>query len=271
MRRPMPVAPRLLMTNFRVVIPARYAASRLPGKPLREVAGRTLLEHVYRVGCASGAAEVVVATDDERVIDAASAFGARVCLTSKDHQTGTDRLAEVAVHYGWPDDAIVVNLQGDEPLLPPDLLPRVAEALSAEPSAGVATLCAPVASVAEVFDPNVVKVVRDRAGFALYFSRAPIPWQRGAFSEGPPQQLATGQWWRHIGIYSYRVATLCKFAKFSVDPIESCEMLEQLRALRGGIRIRVLETASVPPAGVDTEADLMRVEKILAGAQGSSA
>ncbi len=252
-----------LMGEFRVVIPARYSASRLPGKPLRELAGRTLLEHVHRVACASGAAEVVIATDDARVASVAARF-AQVCMTSTEHASGTDRLAEVVAQSGWPDDAIVVNLQGDEPLLPPALLRQTAQELSQQPKAGIATLCARIATATEVFDPNVVKVVRDRAGFALYFSRAPIPWHREAFAEESRMQLPPGQWWRHIGVYAYRVATLLEFAGLVADPVEGCEMLEQLRALRAGIRISVRETAAVPPAGVDTEADLVRVGRLLA-------
>ena len=252
-----------LMVEFRVVIPARYGASRLPGKPLRELAGKTLLEHVYDVARASGSNDVVIATDDWRVANVAARFG-RVCMTRADHASGTDRLAEVVTQSGWSDEVIVVNLQGDEPLLPPALLYALAEHLNQRPEAGIATLCAPIETAKELFDPNVVKVVRDDVGFALYFSRAPIPWHREAFSAGLPGQLPAGLWWRHIGVYAYRVATLRKFAGLAADPVEGCEMLEQLRALRAGTRISVQETPAVPPAGVDTEADLVRVGRLLA-------
>lgn len=250
--------------RFRIAIPARYGASRLPGKPLRLLAGKPLLEHVYRLACASGADDIVIATDDERVRAAATQFGARVCLTAVEHASGTDRIAELVRRLNWPDDTIVVNLQGDEPLLPPALLGQVAAGLAAHPQAGIATLCAPIDSVTELFDPNVVKVVRGSTGFALYFSRAPIPWQRAAFITGPPSRLPTGDhWWRHVGVYAYRVATLRTFTALPPDPLETSEMLEQLRALAAGIRVLVLETATTPPAGVDTESDLQRVAQAL--------
>ena len=247
---------------FRVAIPARYASTRLPGKPLRLLAGRPLLEHVYRRALSSGALEVVVATDDQRIREVAEGFGATVCMTSPGHLSGTDRLAEVAVRRGWPDDAIVVNLQGDEPQMPPDLIRRVAVELAEHPTAGIATICARIHQPVEVFDPNVVKVVRDRAGFALYFSRAPIPWHREAFRAGGtgltglPVETA---WFRHIGLYAYRVAVLRGYPHLTPAPGERAESLEQLRALWHGIRIQVTEATEAPPPGVDTEADLLRV------------
>lgn len=251
--------------GFRVVIPARYGASRLPGKPLRRLAGRPLVEHVHRVALASGAEQVVIATDDARIVEAAEGFGAEVCSTSPEHASGTDRLAEVVERLAWPERAIVVNLQGDEPLLPPALLARVAGTLDAHPRAGMATLCAAIHDVDELFDPNVVKLVRDGIGAALYFSRAPIPWARDAFAAGRPAALPeAGRWWRHVGVYAYRVETLRAYPRLPASPLETTEMLEQLRALAAGIRIQVLETDQVPPAGVDTEADLARVERHLA-------
>lgn len=254
-------------TGFRVVIPARYGASRLPGKPLRRLAGRTLIEHVHRVALASGAEQVVIATDDARIVEVAEGFGAEVCPTSPEHASGTDRLAEVVERLAWPDQAIVVNLQGDEPLLPPPLLARVAGAFDAHPRAGMATLCAAIHDADELFDPNVVKVVRDGEGAALYFSRAPIPWARDAFAADRPAVLPSGgRWWRHVGVYAYRVETLRAYPRLPASPLEATEMLEQLRALAAGIRIQVLETDQVPPPGVDTEADLARVERHL-GAQ----
>jgi len=253
--------------RFRVAIPARYASTRLPGKPLRMLAGRTLLERVYRRAVASGALEVVIATDDPRIRAVAEDFGAAVCMTAAEHPSGTDRLAEVAARHGWPDEAIVVNVQGDEPQVPPALIRQVAAELDAHPEAGIATACARIGRSEELFDPNVVKVTRDRAGFALYFSRAPIPWHREAFrSEERERPELPGEvaWFRHIGLYAYRVAVLRNYPDLEPAMIERTEALEQLRALWHGIRIRVAEAAEAPPPGVDTEADLARVVAELA-------
>lgn len=247
---------------FRVAIPARYASTRLPGKPLRLLAGRPLIEHVYRRALASGALEVVIATDDARIRAVAEGFGATVCMTAPDHASGTDRLAEVADRLGWPDDAIVVNVQGDEPGLPPTLVRQVAVDLATHPDAGIATACARIQVPAELFDPNAVKVVGDAQGYALYFSRAPIPWHREAFRTGGAgltELPADGAWYRHIGLYAYRVAVLRRYPELMPAPAEQAEALEQLRALWHGIRIHVAEAAEVPPPGVDTEADLARV------------
>lgn len=254
--------------RFRVAIPARYASTRLPGKPLRLLAGRPLLEHVYRRALASGALEVVIATDDRRIRDAAESFGAPVCMTSSEHLSGTDRLAEVAARRGWPDEAIVVNLQGDEPQMPPALIRQVAAELEDHPTAGIATVCARIRQSAEVFDPNVVKVVLDRERFALYFSRAPIPWHREAFRIGGgdlTELPADTVWFRHIGLYAYRVAVLRSFPRLASAMVERAESLEQLRALWQGIRIHVAEATEAPPPGVDTEADLARVAAELTG------
>ncbi|MFO1371802.1 MAG: 3-deoxy-manno-octulosonate cytidylyltransferase [Candidatus Competibacteraceae bacterium] len=253
---------------FRVAIPARYAATRLPGKPLRLLAGRPLLAHVYERALASGALEVVIATDDPRIRDAAEDFGAVVCMTSSEHPSGTDRLAEVAAQRGWPDDAVIVNLQGDEPQMPPALIRQVAAALETHPDAGIATVCTRIHVPAEVFDPNVVKVVRDAAGYALYFSRAPLPYHREAFQAGGARvdQLSTGVvYFRHIGLYAYRVAVLRRYPQLAPAPAEQAESLEQLRALWHGIRIHVTEAVEAPPPGVDTEADLTRVAAEFAG------
>lgn len=248
--------------RFRIAIPARYASTRLPGKPLRLLAGRPLIEHVYRQASASGAVEIVIATDDPRIRDAATGFGATVCMTSPDHATGTDRLAEVAAQRDWLDNDIVVNMQGDEPRLPPSLVRQVAAALEEHPDAGIATACTRIHTIAEIFDPNAVKVVRDAQGYALYFSRAPIPWHREAFqtsgercTELPDDTL----WFRHIGLYAYRVAVLRRYPRLTPAPAEQTESLEQLRALWHGIRIHVAEATEAPPPGVDTEADLARV------------
>ena len=253
-------APDDAAPGFRVAIPARYASTRLPGKPLRLLAGRPLIEHVYQRALARGAVEVVIATDDPRIQQVAEGFGATVCMTSPDHLSGTDRLAEVAARLGWPEDAIVVNAQGDEPSLPPALIRQVAAGLAAHPDAGIATVCARIADPDELFDPNVVKVTRDAQDYALYFSRAPIPWAREIFDKGPERlaALPDGVWFRHIGLYAYRVAVLARYPQLPPAPAEQVESLEQLRALWHGVRIYVAEAVEVPPPGVDTEADLAR-------------
>lgn len=241
---------------FRVAIPARYGSTRFPGKPLIELAGRPLLEHVWRRACAAGATEVVIATDDERIAEAAGDFGAEVCLTGAEHASGTDRIAEVAATRGWGDDDIVVNLQGDEPLTPPAILAQVAEDLDAAPDAPMATLAVPLpGELAE--DPNIVKVVTDARGFALYFSRAPIPWWR----DGRPNH--EGACRRHLGIYAYRAGFLRRFTEMESAPLEEIERLEQLRALWHGYAIHVADAVAVPGAGLDTPDDVERVETAL--------
>lgn len=249
--------------SFRVVIPARYASTRLPGKPLRLLAGRPMLEHVHERALESGAAEVIIATDDERIRDAAAGFGATVCMTAATHASGTDRLAEVVAARGYAADDIIVNLQGDEPLMPADVIRQVAANLAAHPSASVATLCARLASSAELFDPNVVKVVCDAAGYALYFSRAPIPWNRDAFGADGRGLAQLEGYWRHIGMYAYRAGFLREYVTWPTCQLEQVEALEQLRALWHGRRIHVAEAAAATVAGVDTEADLARVEALL--------
>jgi len=239
------------MTAFRIAIPARYASTRFPGKPLASVARRPMLEHVWHRAVQAGPTEVVVATDDDRIVDAATAFGADVCRTRADHASGTDRLAEVAAARDWPDDAIVVNLQGDEPLMPPPLLAQVAGALAARPSASLATLATALEGALDHADS--VKVVTDREGFALYFSRAPIPFPR---NEGAPGR-------RHLGIYAYRVGFLRAFTRLEPAPIERAEQLEQLRALWHGYRIHVSDAPEVPAAGIDSPGDVARVESAL--------
>ncbi len=251
---------------FRVVIPARFGASRLPGKPLLDVAGRPLVLHVLDVGVRAGAADVLVAVDDDRIGAAVRAAGGRAVMTSPDHASGTDRLAEVARTEGWEDGDIVVNLQGDEPMIPPGLLSDLAKALEAHPSAGIATMATPIRRPADLFAPQIVKVVIDHEGFALYFSRAPIPWVRDSFTwaEGPRGPLPGDvPFLRHLGLYAYRVATLRRLAGEPRGAYERAESLEQLRALELGIPIHVTRIEEAPPHGVDTEEDLERVRRAL--------
>jgi 3-deoxy-manno-octulosonate cytidylyltransferase (CMP-KDO synthetase) len=248
---------------FRVVIPARYASTRLPGKPLRMVAGRTLLEHVYRRALDSGADDVRIATDDERVTAACRAFGARAEMTQAAHASGTDRIAEVAAREGWDESEIVVNVQGDEPLLPPALIRQVAELLDERAAAGVATLATPIESLADYLDPNVVKVAIARTGLALYFSRAPIPWVRDGATRGLASQAQFGGALRHIGLYAYRVGALKRLTALPPSALEAAEKLEQLRALDNGIAIAVGLARERPGPGVDTEEDLAAAAHLL--------
>jgi 3-deoxy-manno-octulosonate cytidylyltransferase (CMP-KDO synthetase) len=249
---------------FKVVIPARFASTRLPGKPLREIAGKPMIEHVWQSARRSEAEQVVIATDDERIASAARGFGAEVCTTRPDHNTGTDRLAEVVDAMAWPDETIVVNLQGDEPLMPAELVRQVAADLATHDLARIATAATPIGKSAEFFDPNVVKVVVDQAGYALYFSRAPIPWDRDRCAGGQqalPEELVP---LRHIGLYAYRAGFLRSFARMAPTQLENTERLEQLRALWSGERIHVLVTPAHPGPGVDTEGDIALVEAVLA-------
>lgn len=247
-------------TAFRVAIPARYSSSRLPGKPLLDIAGLPMIQRVYQVAEQSGAGQIVVATDDQRIADVVSDFGGQVYITRSDHASGTDRLAEVAIQMGWPDDDIIVNLQGDEPMLPPELLAQVASGLADHPRAGMATLSAPISTVAELFDPNIVKLTQDKQGYALYFSRAPIPYHRDLFRQGQPDTLPENiSYWRHLGIYAYRAVTLRAYPELPPAPFESVEALEQLRALWHDIAIHVQPALVTPPAGVDTAEDLARL------------
>jgi 3-deoxy-manno-octulosonate cytidylyltransferase (CMP-KDO synthetase) len=252
--------------RFDVVIPARYASTRLPGKPLRLIAGSPMLQHVVWRAQESGADSVWVATDDERIRRAAEDCGARVCMTSGEHRSGTERIAEVVGRLGYADDALVVNLQGDEPLMPPELLRQVAEELSTHAEAAASTLAVPIESAEELFDPNAVKVVTDARGFALYFSRAPIPWHREAFAEGRRRLPQGVQWRRHLGLYAYRAGFLRAFAGWPASPLEQAESLEQLRAIWRGAAIWVGKAMRACPPGVDTEADLARVQAALSGA-----
>ncbi len=249
-----------MSTAFKVVIPARYASTRLPGKPLLQLAGRPMLQHVYECARQSGAQEIVVATDDRRIETAAAAFGAPVCMTSAEHTSGTERLSEVVERRDWQQDAIVVNLQGDEPMMPSALIRQVAGNLASNEAAAIATLASPITDSGQMTDPNVVKVVLDRAGFALYFSRAPIPWQRDS---GAGQAPGGGHALHHIGMYAYRAGFLRRFKQLEASPLEVVERLEQLRALWHGLKIHVGIATAVPGPGVDTEADLLRVGRLL--------
>jgi 3-deoxy-manno-octulosonate cytidylyltransferase (CMP-KDO synthetase) len=242
---------------FRVVIPARYGATRFPGKVLIEIGGRTVLEWVYRRARASGAREVIVATDDSRVASAARAWAADVAMTAATHASGTDRIAQVARERGWLPDDIVVNVQGDEPLMPPTLIGQVAQLLAEDSESHIATLSAPLATE-RPDDPNVVKVVCDAKGRALYFSRAPIPWDRDG-GRGSAREAR-----RHLGIYAYRVRTLQAVTELPPSPLEVLEKLEQLRALEGGLIIRVGLAITPPGPDVNTREDLERVARLLA-------
>jgi 3-deoxy-manno-octulosonate cytidylyltransferase (CMP-KDO synthetase) len=242
---------------FHVIIPARFGASRLPGKPLLDVAGRPLIQWVWDCARASGAASVIVATDDARIRAAAAGFGADVAMTSAEHVSGTDRIAEVVRARELNPEATVINLQGDEPLMPPAVPGRLAAALVEHPECGIATAAAPISSLAEFLDPSCVKVLRSLGGEALYFSRACVPWPRDAATAGWPSDFSHA--FRHIGIYAYRVKSLLEFAGWPPTPLETAEKLEQLRALEHGMRIHVVALQEAPPAGVDTPEDLEAV------------
>lgn len=254
--------------GFSVIIPARFASSRFPGKPLASLQGKPMIQHVYERACQSEADRILVATDDQRIADVAAGFGAEVCMTSPDHPSGTDRLQQVVKDQGYYADDIVVNVQGDEPMIPPRIINQVAHNLMAEPEASIATLSEPIEDVASLLNPNVVKVVKDIRGMALYFSRAPIPWPRDSFNaDSEKTEMPTEfNWQRHIGIYAYRVKLLNDFVKWPPAPLEETECLEQLRAMWNGARIHVAEADEQPPTGVDTPEDLARLEKMLSGA-----
>ncbi|MDX7826396.1 3-deoxy-manno-octulosonate cytidylyltransferase [Aeromonas caviae] len=252
--------------SFVVVIPARYASTRLPGKPLADIHGKPMVQHVVEKALQSGADRVIVATDDERVQQAlapfAAAAGFEVCMTSPDHQSGTERLAEVCHHYGFAADTIIVNVQGDEPLIPPVIIRQVADNLAAA-SAPMATLSVPIRDAEEAFNPNAVKVVTDREGYALYFSRASIPWDRDRFAQSREQ--IGDHYQRHIGIYAYRAGFIQRYVDWAPSVLEQVEALEQLRVLWYGEKIHVAQALQAPPVGVDTQADLDKVRALLAG------
>lgn len=250
----------------RVVIPARYASERLPGKPLVDIAGRPMIQHVWERAMASGAGEVIVATDDERIAAACERFGAQAEMTAADHVSGTDRIAEIAARLDWDEDDIVVNVQGDEPLIPPATIRQVADLLTGRPDADMATLCTPIHDLAEFLDPNVVKLVMREDGSALYFSRAPIPWQRDGAPEGLASQTRYTDSLRHLGIYAYRCRALATLSAAAPAPLENLERLEQLRALWLGMTILADVASEVPAHGVDTPAQLEAVRAKVGGA-----
>jgi len=254
---------------FTVIIPARFASTRLPGKPLIDIAGKPMVVRVAERAQESGAERVVIATDDERIAAAAHTHGIDAVLTRADHPTGTDRLSEAAAILGLADDAIVVNVQGDEPLLDATVIRNVALALKAAPDAAIATACHPLASAAEFFSPNVVKVVCDQRGAALYFSRAPIPFARDDFRASPRDMPPDLPAYRHIGLYAYRAGFLAKYPTLQKTAIERFEALEQLRALAHGFRIIVEILPGPLPPGVDTEDDLLEVRRLFEAAANS--
>jgi 3-deoxy-manno-octulosonate cytidylyltransferase (CMP-KDO synthetase) len=245
-------------TAFKVVIPARYASTRLPGKPLLELAGRPMLQHVHERSLQSGASKVIIATDDQRIADAAHNFNATVCMTSPGHTSGTERIAEVVQVQGWDDDDIIVNVQGDEPLIPVTLIKQVASGLASNAAAPMATLSYPIQTTDEVSDPNIVKVVLDKQGYALYFSRAAIPFHRDMQAVGGGTEAL-----RHIGLYAYRAGFLKRYMQMEASPLESIEKLEQLRVLWHGMKIHVGIATEMPGHGVDTRGDLARVDALL--------
>lgn len=247
-----------MRVDFKIVIPARYASSRLPGKPLLDINGKPMIQHVYERAVATSASEVVIATDNAEIAAIAKKFGATVCMTRIDHVSGTDRLGEVVEQLAWQDDSVIVNVQGDEPLIPPEIITQVAQNLIMNPEAACASLMTAFVEGADVADPNAVKVVVDARGFALYFSRAVIPYNRD------PAQAAAVTYYRHIGIYAYRADLLRNYSSLSVCPLEAIEKLEQLRLLWNGFKLHMAQAQVVPAQGVDTEDDLKKVRELLA-------
>ena len=251
-----------MASAYHIVIPARFASERLPGKVLLDLAGQPLLQYVWQRACESAAESVVIATDDERIVSAAGAFGARVVLTSADHQSGSDRIAECAATLSWPDDHLVVNLQGDEPLMPPACLDQVAALLDQRPDCEVASLYWPIDEAGEVQNPNAVKVVTDAKDRALYFSRSPIPYARSYTSISAAMSGGV-VWKRHLGLYAYRLAALRRYTSCTPTPLEKSERLEQLRIMEQGGRIAMAAACEFIPAGIDTAEDLERVRNLI--------
>jgi len=254
-----------IMSDFKIVIPARYASSRLPGKPLIELAGKPMIQHVYEraVDVGVDANNIVVATDDVRIEQVANDIGAQVVMTDPKHENGTERIAEVADILGWADADVIVNLQGDEPLIPKALVELTAKGLLENTTAGMSSLCTPIESAKNAVDPNVVKTVLDNNGFALYFSRAPIPWDRDLYKSGQDKKTQLAPVYRHIGMYGYRVSFLREYQKMEMTALEQAECLEQLRALCYGVKIHMSVIDTPPGHGVDTPEDVSRVEQLL--------
>jgi 3-deoxy-manno-octulosonate cytidylyltransferase (CMP-KDO synthetase) len=249
------------MPDFKVVIPARFASTRLPGKPLLDIGGKPMVVRVAEQAAQSGAQQIIIATDHQPIVAAAQEHGFQACMTRAEHASGTDRIAEVAAKQGWTDDTIVVNVQGDEPLIPPQLIRAVAQHLHDHPDCAIATACHPIHDEASMRNPNIVKVVLDQFDNALYFSRAPIPWPRDAYAHNQPLPKDVNVL-RHIGIYAYRVGFLRIYGQLTPAPIEQIESLEQLRALYHGYKIGVSKTDQAPPSGVDTEQDLQIARRL---------
>lgn len=249
--------------SFIVIIPARYASTRLPGKPLLDIQGLPMIQRVWQQACRSDASRVVIATDDTRIQQVAEGFGAEVCITRSDHPSGTDRLQEVATQLNLDADQILVNVQGDEPLIPPVVINQVASNLAGQVGAGVSTLCEPIDNVDDFQNPNVVKVVADKNSMAMYFSRAPIPWPREHFLSGKVSMSSDSSARRHIGIYAYRVAALNDFVSWPLAPLESEECLEQLRFLHNSVGIYVADAKVAVPSGIDTKDDLDKLINVI--------
>lgn len=250
--------------EFRVIIPARYESERLPGKPLLDIVGKPMIQHVYERAVDSGADSVVIATGDTRIAEAAEAFGAPFVLTGAEHKTGTDRIAEACNALEYEKDEIVVCLQCDEPLIPSDVIRQLAEDLEEHDNVKVASICEPLESPDELFNPNIVKVVLNHRNYAIYFSRAPIPWERGVFDNKDTENIQLDSHFRHVGLYGYRVGFLMNYIEWSDAPVENIERLEQLRILWHGGRIHMVVSKKRMPVGVDTEEDLARVREQLA-------
>jgi 3-deoxy-manno-octulosonate cytidylyltransferase (CMP-KDO synthetase) len=249
--------------SFRIVIPARFASTRLPGKPLRDICGKPMIARVIEQAQKSDAEEVIVATDSQEIADAIANIDVRVCITRADHQSGTERLSEVIEQMGFDDEQILINLQGDEPMMPPVCLNQVGQALENDDKVRMATLCTPLSDLEELFDPHTVKVVRDVNDFALYFTRAAVPWSRDCFNETPREMPKSQEYQRHIGLYGYRAGFIKQYLDWQSSDIEKTESLEQLRVLYYGERIKVITAEIAPGPGVDTIEDLNRVCELL--------
>lgn len=249
--------------SFHIVIPARYASSRLPGKPMRDIAGKPMIAHVVDCALQSKAEQVIVATDDERIARYTEKLAITVCMTDAQHRSGTERIGEVIDKLQWPDDTIIVNLQGDEPLMPAACLNQVARVLEQDADIGMSTLRAPIESMDEIFDTNVIKLVCDKHDHALYFSRAAIPWNRDSFATEPATASDLSLYYRHIGLYAYRAGFVKKYLAWGSSQIEEIESLEQLRILYQGEKIKAVNAEQIPGPEVNTEAELKHVTQII--------